>query len=102
MLGQTLMWRRNGGKHCICCRSGGVVLTYEDEANGKQYLLMLDEVRDALGKVGASYIAMAKEGRKGPSAKELRMASMMANLLGHTDFSIVDGMVINHRATRGK
>lgn len=80
----------------------GLVLTYEDEANGKQCLLMPDEVRDALGKVGAAYIAMAKEGRKGPSAKELRMASMMANLLGHTDFTIVDGMVINHRATRGK
>ncbi|MDE5872225.1 MAG: hypothetical protein K2H22_09830 [Muribaculaceae bacterium] len=76
----------------------GLVVTYEDEANGKQYLLMPDEVREVLARVSTVYIAMAKEGKKGPSAKELRMASMMADLLGHTDFTIIDGMVINHRA----
>ena len=77
----------------------GLVLTYEDEANGKWYLLMPDEVREALATVSASYIAMAKEGKKGPSAKDLRMASFMADILGHKDFTIVDGMVINHRAS---
>lgn len=78
----------------------GLVVTYEDEADGKQHLLMPDEVRDALTKVSSHYIAMAKEGKKGPSAKELRMASAMASLLGHTDFTILDGgIVINHRAS---
>ena len=75
----------------------GLVLTYEDDVNGKWYLLMPDEVREALASVSASYIAMAKEGKKGPSAKDLRMASFMADLLGHTDFTIANGMVINHR-----
>ena len=80
----------------------GLVLTYEDEANGRWHLLMPDEVRETLAPVGASYIAIAKEGKKGPSAKELRMASFMADLLGHTDFTIIDGMVINHRAANSK
>ena len=75
----------------------GLVLTYEDDANGKWYLLMPDEVREALSAVSSSYIEMAKEGKKGPSAKELRMASFMADLLGHADFTIVNGIVINHR-----
>lgn len=80
----------------------GLVLTHEDEVNGKWYLLMPDEVREALSTVAASYIAMAKEGKKGPSAKDLRMASFMTDLLGHTDFTIVDGIVINHRASEPK
>ena len=80
----------------------GLVLTYEDETNSKWYLLMPDEVREALAAVSSSYIEMAKEGKKGPSAKDLRMASFMADLLGHTDFTIVDGMVINHRPTTSK
>lgn len=80
----------------------GLVLTHEDEVNGKWYLLMPDEVREVLSTVAASYIAMAKEGKKGPSAKDLRMTSFMADLLGHTDFTIVDGMVINHRSHNPK
>lgn len=76
----------------------GLVVTYEDEPNGKQHILMPDEVREALSTVSSSYITLAKEGRKGPSSKELRMASAMASLLGHTDFTIIDGVVINHRA----
>ena len=58
---------------------------------------MPDEVREALATVSKSYIGLAKEGKKGPTAKDLRMASFMADLLGHTDFTIVDGIVINHR-----
>lgn len=87
-------WR----KSLYMLQKWGLVLTYEDEPNGKQHLLMPDEVREALASVSPAYIAMAKDGKNGPSAKELRMASMMASLLGHNDFSIVDGMVINHRA----
>ena len=76
----------------------GLVLTYEDEPNGKQHLLMPDEVRESFSSVSSSYIALAKEGKKGPSAKDLRMASALASLLGHTDFTLIDGMVINHQA----
>lgn len=78
----------------------GLVLTYEDLADNKWYLLMPDEVREALASQAAPYIALAKEGKKGPSAKELRMASFMADFLGHTDFTIADGIVINHRAKK--
>ena len=80
----------------------GLVLTYEDEPNGKWYLLMPDEVREALSKVSSSYIAMAKEGKKGPSAKELRMASFMADFLGNTDFTIIDVIVIKHHPSIAK
>ena len=75
----------------------GLVLTHEDLAKNKWYLLMPDEVRTALESVSGPYIAMAKEGKKGPTAKELRMASIMGDILGHTDFTIVNSMVINHR-----
>lgn len=87
-------WR----KSLYMLQKWGLVLTYEEGAYDRQYLLMPDEVRKALASVSSDYITMAKEGKKGPSAKELRMASMMADLLGHTDFTIVDDMVINHRA----
>lgn len=87
-------WR----KSLYMLQKWGLVLTYEDEPNGKQYLLMPDEVREVLASVSSAYIALAKDGKKGPSAKDLRMASAMASLLGHTDFTIIDGVVINHRA----
>lgn len=80
----------------------GLVLTYEDITANQWHLLMPDEVREALAPEGSSYIALAKEGKKGPSAKELRMASFMADLLGHTDFSIQNGIVINHRPKEQK
>ncbi len=75
----------------------GLVLTYEDVADNKWHLLMPDEVREALASVAAPYIELAKEGKKGPSAKDLRMASFIADFLGHNDFTISDGIVINHR-----
>ena len=80
----------------------GLVLTFEDESNGKWHLLMPDEVREALATISTSYITIAKEGKKGPSAKDVRMVSFMADLLGHTDFTIGDGMVINHRPANPK
>lgn len=86
-------WR----KSLYMLQKWGLVLTYEDEPNDRQYLLMPDGVREALATVSAPYIVLAKEGKKGPSAKDLRMVSMMASLLDHSDFSIVDGVVINHR-----
>lgn len=86
-------WR----KSLYMLQKWGLVLTFEDEPNDRQYLLMPDEVREALASVSSTYIALAKDGKKGPSAKELRMASAMASILGHTDFSIIDGVLINHR-----
>lgn len=76
----------------------GLVVTYDDYANSKWHMLMPDEVREALKEVAEPYIALAKEGKKGPSAKELRMMSLFSDLLGHNDFSIVGNTVINHRA----
>lgn len=52
----------------------GLVFTNEDEAAGKWYLLMPDEVREALEECARPYIALAKEGKPLPAAKELRMA----------------------------
>lgn len=77
----------------------GLVVTYDDIENNKWYMLMPDEVREALIKVAEPYITLAKEGKKGPSAKELRMMSMFSDLLGHNDFTIIGKTVINHRTT---
>lgn len=74
-----------------------LILTFEDTANGKWHLLMPDEVRDSLMEVAFPYIEMAKAGQKGPSTKELRMRSFMADLLGHDDFTIQGNMVFNHQ-----
>lgn len=52
----------------------GLVLTYEDEAAGKWYLLMPDEVREALEECARLYITLAKEDKPRPTAKELHMA----------------------------
>lgn len=76
----------------------GLVVTYEDTMKGKWYMLMPDEVREALHKIAEPYISLAKEGRKGPTAKELRMISMFSGLLGHNDFTVVGNTVINHRS----
>lgn len=77
-----------------------LVLTYEDVANGKWHLLMPDEVYDTLKEVAIPYIEMAKAGQKGPSAKELRMRSFMADLLGHSDFTIQGNTVINYHSKK--
>lgn len=75
----------------------GSVLTYEDTSENKWYLLMPDEVREALVPEAAASISLAKEGKKDLSAKELRMVSFMADPLGHTDFTIKNGTVIKRR-----
>lgn len=74
----------------------GLVLTYEDEESDKWHLLMPDEVREALEECARPYIALAKEDKPRPSAKELRMRSVIADLLGTDDFTIVNGMVIRN------
>lgn len=74
-----------------------LILTYEDEVNGKWHLLMPDEIRESLIEVAFPYIELAKAGKKGPSAKELRMRSFITDLLGHSDFTISGNTIINHR-----
>jgi len=74
-----------------------LVLTYEDTDNRKWHLLMPDEVRDLLKTVAFPYIELANAGQKGPSAKELRLRSLMTDLLGHSDFTINGNTVINNR-----
>lgn len=73
-----------------------LVLTYENMVNGKWSLLMPDEVRASLHEVAMPYIEMAKAGAKGPTAKELRLHSLMNELLGHSDFTISSNRVMNH------
>lgn len=74
----------------------GLVVTYDDYANNKWHMLMPNEVREALKEDAEPYIALAKEGKKGPSAKELRMISLFSDLLGHNNFSIIGNTVINY------
>lgn len=74
----------------------GLVLTYEDEAAGKWYLLMPDEVRQAMEECARPYIALAKEDKPRPSAKELRLRSVLTDLLGTDDFTLVNSMVIRN------
>lgn len=74
----------------------GLVFTNEDEAAGKWYLLMPDEVREALEECARPYIALAKEGKPLPTAKDLRMRAVMTDLLGTDDFTIVNGIVIRN------
>lgn len=62
----------------------GLVLTYEDEENGKWHLLMPDEVRTALNEYAPAYISLAKEGYQCPSAKEVRMRGALASLLDNS------------------
>lgn len=43
-------------KNPYMLQNWGLVLTYEDEVNSKWHLLMPDVVREALARVGTSYI----------------------------------------------
>lgn len=78
----------------------GLVATYEDDAKGLWHMIMPDEVRTALQGYYEPYLDMANAGKKGPTAKQLRMAAFMRDILGHDDFTIIGNQVINHRATR--
>lgn len=60
----------------------GLVVTYEDVAKNQWHMIMPDEVRESLSTVASPYISLAREGKKGPSAKDLRMTAMLNSLLG--------------------
>ena len=53
-------------KYCL-------VLTCIDEAKGEWHFLMPDSVRESLATNAGFYLEMAKQGKKGPIPKELRM-----------------------------
>lgn len=60
-------------KYCL-------VLTHIDEAKGEWHMLMPDSVRESLTDDLPYYLEMANNGIKPPSAKELRMMTMMQRL----------------------
>ena len=59
-----------------------MVVTYCDEEKGEWYMLMLAELRKTLSDDYKVYLDIALQGKKGPSAKDLRMMSFMKNLYG--------------------
>ena len=62
-----------------------LVVTYCDEAKGEWHMLMPKELRESLSESLPFFLDMAMKGIKAPSAKELRMMSMMDRLLGESE-----------------
>ena len=59
-----------------------MVVTYCDEEKGEWHMLMPTELRKSLSDDYKVYLDIALQGKKGPSAKDLRMMSFMKNLYG--------------------
>ena len=59
-----------------------LVVTYCDEEKGEWHMLMPKELRESLSESLPFFLDLAMKGVKAPSAKELRMMSMMNCLLG--------------------
>ena len=59
-----------------------LVVTYCDEEKGEWHMLMPKELRESLSASLPFFLDLAMKGVKAPSAKELRMMSMMNCLLG--------------------
>lgn len=57
-----------------------LVLTHIDDVKGEWHMLMPDSVRDSLAVSLPFYLDLAMKGVKAPSAKELRMMSMLEGL----------------------
>lgn len=57
-----------------------MVLTYEDDAKGEWHMLMPKELRDALAESLPFFLDCALKGVKAPSAKELRIMSVLKDL----------------------
>lgn len=57
-----------------------LVVTYINEVKGEWHLLMPDEVRESLSTNLPFYLDLANKGIKAPSAKELRIMTMMQML----------------------
>ena len=59
-----------------------LVATYCDEEKQEWYMLMPDELREALSSNYKFYLDLAEKGQKGPTAKQLRMMAAMKRILG--------------------
>ena len=59
-----------------------MVVTYCDEEKGEWHMLMPAELRKALSDDYKVYLDLALQGKKGPSAKDLRMMAFMKELYG--------------------
>ena len=57
-----------------------MVVTYCDDEKGEWHMLMPTELRKSLSDDYKVYLDIALQGKKGPSAKDLRMMSFMKNL----------------------
>ena len=62
-----------------------LVVTYCDEEKGEWHMLMPKELRESLSESLPFFLDLAMKGIKAPSAKELRMMSMMNRLLGESE-----------------
>lgn len=62
-----------------------LVLTYCDDPKGEWHMLMPKEVRDSLASNLPFYLDCAMKGVKAPSAKDLRMMSMLQRLYGERE-----------------
>ena len=62
-----------------------LVVTYCDEEKGEWHMLMPKELRESLSESLPFFLDLAMKGVKAPSAKELRMMSMMNSLLGESE-----------------
>ena len=62
-----------------------LVVTYCDEEKGEWHMLMPKELRESLSASLPFFLDLAMKGVKAPSAKELRMMSMMNCLLGDSE-----------------
>ena len=62
-------------KYCL-------VLAYEDEEKNEWHMLMPDRVRESLAPYCQTYLDLAKQGKKGPTPKDLRMMAMLKRLYG--------------------
>lgn len=59
-----------------------MVVTFCDEEKGEWHMLMPAELRKALSDDYKVYLDLALQGKKGPSAKDLRMMAFMKDLYG--------------------
>ena len=76
---------RKQRKTCYMLQKYYLVATYCDEEKDEWHMLMPKELRESLSESLPFFLDLAMKGIKAPSAKELRMMSMMNRLLGDSE-----------------
>ena len=76
---------RKQRKTCYMLQKYYLVATYCDEEKDEWQMLMPKELRESLSESLPFFLDLAMKGIKAPSAKELRMMSMMNRLLGDSE-----------------